>query len=77
MVEYKPENDLGSWKIMFDGFVHVTCMLQAFRGLSSLPQGLFLAKRCVSGFWDMRLSGFVNFHRFQGGQGVPGQTGGE
>ena len=32
--------------------------IQAFGGLSSLPQGLFLTKMCVSGFLDLHLVRF-------------------
>ena len=43
-------SDLG--RSCFDGFVHITCILQAFGGLSSLPQGLFGGPKGASqDFW--------------------------
>ena len=69
MVEYEPGNDLGSWKISFDGFVHITCILQAFSGLSSLPQGLFFwPKGASQDFWTCICQVLCIFIDF----GVPG-----
>ena len=52
--------------------------IQAFSGLSSLPQGLFLANMCVSGFLDLHfvrfgqiLSDFVAFYKHFFLLGVP------
>ena len=43
-------SDLG--RSCFDGFVDITCILQAFSGLSSLPQGLFFwPKGASQDFW--------------------------
>ena len=57
----------------FQDFGTCICILQAFSGLSQLPQGrFFVAQKCVSGFWDMHLSGFVHVHRFVGPRGPVG-----
>ena len=71
MVEYELENDIESWKIMFRWFCYYFDVF--YKLLVACPlshRGFFLAKRCVSGFWDMHLSGFLNFHRFVGPVGA-------
>ena len=63
----KMTSDLG--RSCFDGFVHITCILQAFSAVSSLPQGLFFwPKGASQDFWTCIYQVLYIFIDF----GVPG-----
>ena len=55
----KITSDLG--RSCFDGFVHITCILQAFSGLSSLPQGLFFGPKSASQDFGLAFVRFCDF----------------
>ena len=59
-------SDLG--KSCFDGFVHITCILQAFSGLSSVPQGFFLGQNVRSRIFGPAFVRFCDFSLILGPQ---------
>ena len=60
-------SDLG--RSCFDGFVHITPILQAFSGLSSLPQGLFFGQKVRPRIFGPAFVRFCDFSLILGSQG--------